>query len=95
MVRIAVHLPPDLPASERAALLEREKTRGLELRAAGTIEDIWRVPGRQENVGIWRAQSATDLHDALCSLPVWLWADVEVIPLADHPLTQVSERAGL
>jgi muconolactone D-isomerase len=83
-----------MPDGERSALLERERTRGLELRDAGAIEDVWRVPGRLANVGIWRAETATALHAAITSLPVWPWTDVSVTPLADHHLTSRPEGAG-
>jgi len=94
LVQIAVALPPELPDTARCALLERERARGRKLKDAGTIEDVWRVPGRQANVGIWRAPSATALHEALVSLPVWPWADVRVTPLADHDLTNDPEGGG-
>jgi muconolactone D-isomerase len=83
-----------MPDGERSALLERERARGLELKDAGAIEDIWRVPGRLANVGIWRAETATALHAAITSLPVWPWTDVSVTPLADHYLTSRPEGAG-
>jgi muconolactone D-isomerase len=92
LVRIIVELPPELAAGDREELLERERERGLELREAGVIEDIWRLPGRLANVGVWRASSATDLHEALTSLPVWPWTQIEVTPLADHYLTRSPER---
>jgi muconolactone D-isomerase len=93
LVRIEVRLPPSLPVAERADLLERERERGLALRAAGTIEDIWRIPGRQANFGIWRAADASELHEALCSLPVWPWTEIEVTALADHHLTRDPARS--
>jgi muconolactone D-isomerase len=91
LVQITVGLPPEMPAAERAALLERERERGLQLRDAGLIEDIWRLPGRLANVGIWRAETASDLHQAISSLPVWPWTTVEVTSLADHHLTRNPE----
>lgn len=94
LVEISVTLPPDMPAAERERLLERERQRGRELKDAGTIEDVWRVPGRLANVGIWRAASATDLHEAIVSLPVWPWTEVVVTPLADHHLTSHPEGAS-
>lgn len=87
LVQITVDLPPEMPADERTALLERERERGFELKREGTIQDIWRLPGRLANVGVWRAESATALHEAIASLPVWPWTRVEVTALADHHLT--------
>jgi muconolactone D-isomerase len=91
LIQISVALPPDMPAQERAALLEQERVRGRELKDAGTIQDLWRVPGKQANVGIWRGRNATELHEALTSLPVWRWTEIAVTPLADHHLTNDPE----
>ena len=91
LVQISVALPPDMPQDERSALLERERERGRELKSAGIIHDIWRVPGRLANVGIWCTPNATALHEAISSLPVWAWTEVTVTPLADHYLTSEPE----
>jgi muconolactone D-isomerase len=71
LVQIEARLPPELDEHERAALLGREAERGRQLREAGVIGHIWRIPGRPANVGIWSAPTASELHDALTSLPVW------------------------
>jgi muconolactone D-isomerase len=94
LVQISVSLPPDMPPDERSALLEREGARGRELKQAGIVQDIWRVPGRLANVGIWRTPTATALHEAISSLPVWAWTEVTVTPLADHPLTTDPEGSA-
>jgi len=86
LVRIDVSLPADMPDDARTALLAAEKRRGEELTADGTIQGIWRIPGRQANVGIWVAADATALHEALTSLPVWAYTQIEVTALATHPL---------
>jgi len=91
LVQIEVNLPPTMPEAERDSLLERERVRGNELKQTGSIQDIWRVPGRLANVGIWDAANATALHEALVSLPVWPWTEVVVTPLADHYLTTHPE----
>jgi muconolactone D-isomerase len=91
LVEISVNLPPQMPVEERSALLESERDRGAELRAEGTIESIWRIPGRLANVGLWRAASPTALHEAITSLPVWPWTEVRVTPLANHQLTRDPE----
>jgi muconolactone D-isomerase len=88
LVQIDVALPPDLPAEQREALLADERRRGEELVADGAIQGIWRIPGRQANVGIWEAVDASALHDLLVSLPVWRYASVNVTALAKHPLAR-------
>lgn len=86
LVRIAVELPPTLSAEARDEVLDAELQRGRELKAAGAIVEIWRVPGGVRNVGIWEAADATELHDLIASLPLFPYLDAEVTPLAEHPI---------
>jgi muconolactone D-isomerase len=86
LVRIEVHLPPEMPSDERQSLIDAERRRGRELQEAGMLHRIWRVPGRWANVAIYRAPDATNLHEALSSLPLWPWMTVSVEALAVHPL---------
>lgn len=85
LVRFETTLPPHLGADEVARLKSAERARAGELRAAGTLRRLWRVPGRRAVVGLWEAPDATALHDALASLPQFPWMDVVVEPLATHP----------
>jgi muconolactone D-isomerase len=90
LVEIATSLPPDLDPGRKAELLERERARGQELRAAGTIVRIWRLPGRLANVGIWEAADPTELDAAIASLPLHPWMSVRVTALATHYLERES-----
>jgi muconolactone D-isomerase len=88
--RFLVHITVELSTlgeHEREELIVAERRRGRALKTEGTIQDLWRLPGRLATVGIWRAPSATALHAALTSLPVWPYAGMEVTALADHDLT--------
>jgi muconolactone D-isomerase len=89
LVSIRVVLPADLDPNRRQDMMDAERTRGAELVRAGTIQAIWRVPGTTNNVGLWRAASATALHVALSSLPLFHYMDIDVTALADHPLAPV------
>lgn len=86
LVQIQVNFPPDLPADELAAVVEREAHRGRELQEAGTIVRIWRIPGRTANVAIWSGADADEIHRAISSLPAFPWIDARVTALATHPL---------
>jgi hypothetical protein len=58
LVRMDTTAVHQLPDQERKELIERESVRGRELRAAGILRNIWRLPGQKANVGIWSHRSA-------------------------------------
>jgi muconolactone D-isomerase len=66
-------------------LREQEAARSRELAKEGILLRLWRVPGRRENWGIWKADDADRLHDALSSLPLFRYLAITVHPLASHP----------
>jgi muconolactone D-isomerase len=86
LVQIEVHFPPDLPPETLADVTAREAIRGRELKDAGTIVRIWRIPGRRANVGVWAGADADEVHRAITSLPAFPWIDARVTALATHPL---------
>lgn len=85
LVRFETRLPEGMGRQHRDELRSEERARAGELREAGVLKRLWRVPGRRATVGLWEAADATALHDALASLPQFAWMDVTVEPLATHP----------
>jgi muconolactone D-isomerase len=85
LVRAENRLPADTPAEERDRLRAGERARAEELRAAGVLKRLWRVPGRNATIGLYEADDPAALHDAIASLPMWRWMDVTVEALATHP----------
>ncbi len=85
LVEIDIALPAMDPA-EREELFTAERARGEELRAAGSIQRIWRVADRPANVGIWQAPDAGVLDGLLRSLPFHPYLTVRVTPLEPHLL---------
>lgn len=75
-----------------AELVSAERAVGRALIADGTIARIWRLPGQRANVGVWRADDATDLVARLDQLPLRPWLDAEVIALAEHELQTLDAR---
>ncbi|SFL45130.1 muconolactone Delta-isomerase family protein [Geodermatophilus ruber] len=85
LVRAENRLPVDTPAERREELRAAERARAMELRAEGILKRLWRVPGRNATIGLYEAPDAAALHDALSSLAMFPWLDVQVEALAQHP----------
>lgn len=85
LVRTENRLPLDTPEEERNRLKTGERARADELRAAGVLKRLWRVPGRNATIGLYETADATELHDALASLPMFPWMDITVEAVATHP----------
>lgn len=85
LVRLRNALPPDTPAERRTELRDEERARALELRKAGILIKLWRIPGSSDAVGLFVAADATQLHEALASLPMFAWQRITVEALATHP----------
>jgi muconolactone D-isomerase len=85
LVRFEINQPESMTSDERERLRGIERARAMELREQGILKRLWRVPGRRAVVGLWEADDATALHDALASLPMFPWMDVSVEALATHP----------
>ena len=85
LVRFETALPESFTAEQIAELKDAEREQAMKLRRNGTLKRLWRVPGRRAVVGLWEAADATELHEALASLPQFPWMDVSVEPLATHP----------
>jgi muconolactone D-isomerase len=85
LVRSENRLPPTTPPQQREELRAGERARAQELRDAGILKRLWRVPGRNATVGLYEAEDPAQLHDALMSLPMAPWLDVTVEALATHP----------
>ena len=85
LVRFEINQPESMTTDERERLRGIERARAMELREQGILKRLWRVPGRRAVVGLWEADDATALHEALASLPMFPWMDVSVEALATHP----------
>jgi muconolactone D-isomerase len=85
LVHIQVNWPGEADPDELARLTADERRRAKELVELGRIRRLWRIPGRRANWGLWQAADATELHEAISSLPLFPWLSVEVHPLAAHP----------
>ena len=86
LVHQANRMPTDEASQRlREQLRIEERRRAQELRDAGILIRLWRVPGTRDAIGLYEADDATVLHDALASLPLFPWLEINVQPLATHP----------
>jgi muconolactone D-isomerase len=74
-------LSPERHEELRAA----ERARAGELRESGILIRLWRVLGSNDSIGLYRADDADALHEALRSLPMFPWLRFTVEPLVTHP----------
>lgn len=84
LVNIRFNWPATIAEEERARLRKEEVALAAELAKKGHLVRMWRVIGRRENWGLWRAKDGTEMHAVLSSLPIWPYMDIQVIPLAQH-----------
>jgi muconolactone D-isomerase len=85
LVRIEIVWPPDAPEGERERIFAAELEAGQRLAHRGQLRRLWRIPGRWANWSLYDVADATELHEALTSLPLHPWMDIEVHALAEHP----------
>lgn len=91
MLRIDVSLPAEMPQADKDHLRERENARAGELIADGSMVRIWRIVGRVANFSVWQAPTLEALHEKISSMPMFPYMKIDVVPLIDHPMTQVAE----
>lgn len=89
LVNIKIEWPRDLPEETVQRLSVEEREMAAQRAKEGHLVRMWRVPGRRENWGLWRAADATELHDIISALPVWPYMNVTVHPVAKHPVDPV------
>lgn len=85
LVHIINQAPASLKGEELQELAQAENARARELADQGILIKLWRIAGKRENVGIWRANDGNKLHAALLSLPFFPYLQIEITALAEHP----------
>lgn len=85
LVFCEIEFTPDVTTERQEELRAAEAARARELQEAGLLMRLWRVPGQRANYGLWEAADATELHDALSSLPLFPYMRIHVEALAGHP----------
>lgn len=84
LVNIRIAWADSVSEPVRQRLRDEEVAMAAELGRRGTLVRMWRVPGRRENWGLWRAADATELHSILSQLPIFPYMDIIVHSLGRH-----------
>lgn len=77
-----------VPETEAGRLFAEERSVALAMKASGTLQRMWRIPGRTATFSVWRVRDATQLHEELSRMPLRRWMRVEVTALARHYLDE-------
>lgn len=84
-VRMDVTIPHDLPASEAAEIIAKEKAYSQALQRSGKWRHIWRIAGAYANYSVFDVKDNAELHEILSGLPLFKFMRIEVAPLLRHP----------
>lgn len=86
LVEVSQDIAPDEDPELMSAVKAQEYERASELVNAGVLKRVWRIPGRRALVCLYDVDGPDELHEALSSLPLFPWLDIEVTALAGHRL---------
>jgi len=87
-VEFEVTVPAGTAASEVDSREEDEATAAAQLARQGNLLRIWKLPARSGDaptLGLYRADSRSELDALLRALPLYEWMRVVVTPLDRHP----------
>lgn len=91
LVNITLRWSDGMSDEMKERVSREERAHAAELIAKGHLVRMWRVPGRFENWGLWRAKDATELHEIISGLPAFPWMiNVNVHPMAKHAVDPVA-----
>jgi muconolactone delta-isomerase len=98
LVEFEVTVPKGTPEREVKERDTAESAAAAGLARAGHLVRLWGAPGpagKTKAVGVYRADSRTELDALLDALPLSDWMLVEITPLAPHPNDPGSARTGV
>src|SRR5262245_15996726 len=88
LVEFQITVPEGTPTAEVKVRQDAEASAAAKLADEGHVLRIWRRPlpnGESSVLGLYRADSETELNGLLRLLPLYDWMNTVVIPLENHP----------
>jgi muconolactone D-isomerase len=93
LVEFEVNVPDGTPASEVQHRENAEATAAAKLVDEGHLLRVWKLraaPGGSKVLGLYRANSQTQLGHLLRALPLYEWMHLTITPLEPHPNDPVA-----
>ena len=97
LVEFEVNVPDGTPESEVAGRERAETSAAARLADEGHLVRVWKrsvAPGETNVLGLYRADSASELDGLLAALPLYEWMHVAVTPLEPHPNDPAARGAS-
>jgi len=88
LLSMTTHVPGGTSQDTVNDIRAKEAARSRELAAQGYLLRLWRPPlqpGEWRTLGLFAAADASELEEALASMPLRVWRTDEITPLAPHP----------
>jgi muconolactone D-isomerase len=88
LVEFDVNIPHGTPESEVKDRENAEASAAAKLVDEGNLVRLWKLPvapGETKTVGLYRADTETQLDGLLSALPLYEWMKVTVTRLEPHP----------
>jgi muconolactone D-isomerase len=88
LVEFRLTIPQETDPAVVEARRQAETAASAELARAGKLMRLWTVsrsPGRWQGMGLYRADSKSEMDALLRALPLHDWMQVTVTPLEAHP----------
>ena len=88
LVSMTTHVPVGTPTQTVDEVKAREAAHSADLAAQGNLLRLWRPPlrpGEWRTLGLFVAADADQLEKVLSGMPLRIWRNDEITPLAPHP----------
>ena len=96
LVEFEINVPDGTPESEVENREHAEASVAAKLVDEGHLLRVWKrpvAPGESKILGLYSADSETQLHGLLAALPLYEWMGVTIIPLEPHPNDPAAPKA--
>jgi muconolactone delta-isomerase len=92
LVEFEITIPGETTESEVKDREDAEADAAAKLVGEGHLVRVWKLPVGSQVLGLYRADSETELDGLLRALPLYEWMRVSVTPLAPHPNDPARSR---